>query len=148
MEFLELLHKIFLKDGGWLTILNGLWVTVQISALSLLLGTLFGALLCFLRRKFQAAQGRRADLHFNNSRLAGVNAVDVAILRRVCSHGHKSFACGGDNFFDAYGSARRGTFAFGVNGTRQRTSRSGSDFRLFQIPSVQAGNVAATRPDS
>lgn len=49
MEFLELLHKIFLKDGGWLTILNGLWVTVQISALSLLLGTLFGALLCFLR---------------------------------------------------------------------------------------------------
>ena len=49
MEFLELLHKIFLKDGGWLTILNGLWVTVQISALSLLLGTLFGALLCFFR---------------------------------------------------------------------------------------------------
>lgn len=49
MEFLELLHKIFLKDGGWLTILNGLWVTVQISALSLLFGTLFGSLLCFFR---------------------------------------------------------------------------------------------------
>ena len=49
MEFLELLNKIFLKDGGWLTILNGLWVTVQISALSLVLGTLFGALLCFFR---------------------------------------------------------------------------------------------------
>ena len=49
MEFTEILYKIFLKDGGWLTILNGLWVTVQISALSLVLGTLFGALLCFFR---------------------------------------------------------------------------------------------------
>ena len=46
---LELLHKIFLKDGGWLTILTGLWVTVQISALSLLLGTILGSLLCFFR---------------------------------------------------------------------------------------------------
>ena len=49
MEFTDLLYKIFLKDGGWLTILNGLWVTVQISALSLLFGTLFGSLLCFFR---------------------------------------------------------------------------------------------------
>ncbi len=49
MEFSEVIYKIFLKDGGWLTILNGLWVTVQISALSLLLGTLFGSLLCFFR---------------------------------------------------------------------------------------------------
>ena len=49
MEFSEVIYKIFLKDGGWLTILSGLWVTVQISALSLLLGTLFGSLLCFFR---------------------------------------------------------------------------------------------------
>ena len=49
MEFSDLLYKIFVKDGSWLTILNGLWMTVQISALSLLLGTLFGALLCFFR---------------------------------------------------------------------------------------------------
>ena len=44
-----MLYKIFLKDGSWLTILKGLWVTVQISALSLLLGTLLGSLLCFFR---------------------------------------------------------------------------------------------------
>ena len=49
MDFLDLLYKIFVKDGSWLTILNGLWVTVQISALSLLFGTLFGSLLCFFR---------------------------------------------------------------------------------------------------
>ena len=49
MEFTDLLYKIFLKDGSWLTILKGLWVTVQISALSLLLGTLLGSLLCFFR---------------------------------------------------------------------------------------------------
>ena len=47
MELIDLIYKIFLKDGGWLTILNGLWVTVQISALSLLFGTMFGSLLCF-----------------------------------------------------------------------------------------------------
>jgi len=49
MELTDLIYKIFFKDGGWLTILNGLWVTVQISALSLLFGTLFGSLLCFFR---------------------------------------------------------------------------------------------------
>ena len=57
MEFTDLLYKIFLKDGSWLTILNGLWVTVQISALSLLLGTLLGSLLCFFRvGKFKPLQ--------------------------------------------------------------------------------------------
>ena len=57
MEFTDLLYKIFVKDGSWLTILNGLWVTVQISALSLLLGTLLGSLLCFFRvGKFKPLQ--------------------------------------------------------------------------------------------
>lgn len=46
---MELIYNIFIKDGGWLTILNGLKVTVEISALSLLFGTLIGSLLCFLR---------------------------------------------------------------------------------------------------
>ncbi|MBQ4403124.1 MAG: amino acid ABC transporter permease [Selenomonadaceae bacterium] len=49
MESLDLIYKIFFKDGSWLTILSGLWVTVQISALALLLGTIFGSLLCFFR---------------------------------------------------------------------------------------------------
>ena len=46
---MEVLYNIFIKDGGWLTILNGLRVTVEISALSLLFGTMLGALLCFMR---------------------------------------------------------------------------------------------------
>lgn len=46
---MELIYKIFIKDGAWLTILNGLWATVQISALSLLFGTILGALICFFR---------------------------------------------------------------------------------------------------
>ncbi len=49
MEFMDLLYRIFIKDGSWLTILNGLWVTVQISALSILFGTMLGSLLCFFR---------------------------------------------------------------------------------------------------
>lgn len=46
---MELISNIFIKDGAWLTILNGLWATVQISVLSLLFGTIFGALICFFR---------------------------------------------------------------------------------------------------
>ena len=46
---MELIHKIFIANGAWQTILNGLWATVQISALSLLFGTLLGALICFFR---------------------------------------------------------------------------------------------------
>lgn len=49
MEFTELVYRIFIKDGAWLTILNGLWATVEISALSLLFGTILGAVLCFFR---------------------------------------------------------------------------------------------------
>ena len=49
MEFTDLLYKIFIKDGSWLTILNGLRVTVEISLLSIVFGTLFGSLLCFFR---------------------------------------------------------------------------------------------------
>ena len=53
----ETLYIIFFKDGAWLTILKGLWATVQISALSLLFGTLLGALICFLRTsKFKPAR--------------------------------------------------------------------------------------------
>lgn len=46
---MDLIYKIFIKDGAWETILNGLWATVQISALSLLFGTLLGAIICFFR---------------------------------------------------------------------------------------------------
>ena len=46
---MELIYDIFIKGGAWLTILNGLWATVQISALSLLFGTILGAVICFFR---------------------------------------------------------------------------------------------------
>lgn len=49
MDFAELVYKIFIKDGAWLTILNGLWATVEISALSLIFGTILGATICFMR---------------------------------------------------------------------------------------------------
>ncbi|MCR5834088.1 MAG: amino acid ABC transporter permease [Selenomonadaceae bacterium] len=49
MEFTDIIYKVFIKDGSWLTILNGLRVTVEISALSLLFGTLLGAIICYFR---------------------------------------------------------------------------------------------------
>ena len=45
----EALYNILIKGGSWQTILGGLWVTIQISAASLALGTLLGAAVCLLR---------------------------------------------------------------------------------------------------
>lgn len=44
-----MIYEIFIKNNAWLTILNGLLVTVEISAFSLLFGTILGAIICFLR---------------------------------------------------------------------------------------------------
>jgi polar amino acid transport system permease protein/polar amino acid transport system substrate-binding protein len=61
MTIPEKLFAIFLQGGAWKVILGGLWVTVQISALSLLLGTVLGALLCLLRtRRNPVARGAAA----------------------------------------------------------------------------------------
>ena len=46
---MEPVYNIFFRDGAWITILKGISATIQISALSLLFGTLLGAVICFLR---------------------------------------------------------------------------------------------------
>ena len=51
MTLSDKLYKILIQGGSWKTILGGLWVTIQISALALLLGTLLGALICLLRTR-------------------------------------------------------------------------------------------------
>ena len=58
MTFSDKLYKILIQGGSWKTILRGLWVTVQISALALLIGTILGAVVCLLRtRKNPVARG-------------------------------------------------------------------------------------------
>ena len=58
MALSEKLYTILIKDGSWKTILGGLWMTVRISALALLLGTLLGAVICLLRtRKNRLVRG-------------------------------------------------------------------------------------------
>lgn len=44
-----MIYEIFIKNNAWLTILNGLLVTVEISAFSLFFGTIFGAIICACR---------------------------------------------------------------------------------------------------
>ena len=51
MTFGDKLYKILIQGGSWKTILGGLWVTIQISALALVLGTVLGALVCLLRTR-------------------------------------------------------------------------------------------------
>ncbi len=51
MTISDKLYTILLKGGSWRTILTGLWVTIQISAVALLIGTVLGALICLLRTR-------------------------------------------------------------------------------------------------
>ena len=44
------IYNILIAGGTWITILNGLWATVKISALSLLFGTILGIVVCSFRR--------------------------------------------------------------------------------------------------
>ena len=50
----EKIYNILIAGGAWLTILNGLWATIKISALSLVFGTLLGGVICSLRRSKHA----------------------------------------------------------------------------------------------
>ena len=68
MSFSDKLYKILIQGGSWKTILGGLWVTVQISALALLVGTALGALICLLRTR-------------KNPIARGIASVYIAILR-------------------------------------------------------------------
>lgn len=49
MRFTDILYKVLIAGGSWLTILKGLWVTVQISLFSIIAGTVLGALVCALK---------------------------------------------------------------------------------------------------
>ena len=51
MTLSDKLYKILIKGGSWKTILGGLWMTIRISALALVLGTLLGAVICLLRTR-------------------------------------------------------------------------------------------------
>ncbi len=68
MSFFDKLYTILIKGDSWRTILNGLWVTIQISAAALALGTLLGALICLIRTR-------------RNPLLRGFASVYIAILR-------------------------------------------------------------------
>ena len=68
MTLSDKLYKILIQGGSWKTILGGLWVTIQISALALVLGTVLGAVICLLRTR-------------KNSIARGFASVYIAILR-------------------------------------------------------------------
>ena len=70
MTFSDKLYVILVRNGSWKTILGGLWMTVRISALALLLGTLLGAVICLLRTR-------------KNRLVRGAASVYIAVLRGV-----------------------------------------------------------------
>ena len=68
MTLSDKLYVILIKNGSWKTILDGLWMTVRISALALLLGTLLGAMICLLRTR-------------KNLLVRGITSAYIAVLR-------------------------------------------------------------------
>ena len=49
MSLSQILYRILIQGGSYLTILKGLRATLEISVYSLIVGTLLGALVCALR---------------------------------------------------------------------------------------------------
>ena len=68
MTLSDKLYIILIKGNSWKTILGGLWVTLQISFLALVLGTLLGALICLLRTR-------------KNALARSIASVYIAVLR-------------------------------------------------------------------
>ena len=68
MTISDKLYAILIQGGSWKTILGGLWVTLQISALALVLGTVLGAVICLMRTR-------------KNPVLRGIASVYIAVLR-------------------------------------------------------------------
>ncbi|ATW26667.1 ABC transporter permease subunit [Candidatus Formimonas warabiya] len=68
MSFRDIFYKTLIDGGSCLTILKGLWVTVEISLLSVLIGTALGALVCAARM-------------CKNRLIRGAAAVYIAVLR-------------------------------------------------------------------
>ena len=68
MTISDKLYTILIQGGSWKTILGGLWVTVQIFVLALVLGTVLGAVICLLRT-------RKSPV------LRGIASVYIAVLR-------------------------------------------------------------------
>lgn len=68
MTMSDKLYKILIQGDSWKTILGGLWVTIQISLFSLLIGTVLGTIVCLLRTR-------------KSSLARGIGSVYIAILR-------------------------------------------------------------------
>ncbi len=50
MNIGEIIYKTLIEGGSYATLLKGLWVTVQISLLSVVLGTILGVAVCAMRK--------------------------------------------------------------------------------------------------
>jgi len=68
MTLSDKLYAILIQGNSWKTILDGLWVTIQISVLALVIGTVLGAAICLLRTR-------------KNLIARGIASVYIAILR-------------------------------------------------------------------
>lgn len=68
MNFTEVFYKTLIEKDSWLTILKGVWVTVEITLISLVLGTMVAALVCALRLS-------------SNRFLRGLAGAYIAVLR-------------------------------------------------------------------
>ena len=68
MTFFDKLYKIMIQGDSWKTLAKGLWVTVKISGVALLIGTVLGALICLMRTR-------------KNPVVRGIASIYIAILR-------------------------------------------------------------------
>ena len=74
-------YDLLIAGGAWLTILEGLWATVQISFFALVLGTLLGAGVCAMRRSKHKILSIPASLYIAVLRGSPV----LMLLKQFCT---------------------------------------------------------------
>ena len=93
MSFQEQIYKVLIEGDSYRTILGGLLVTVQITAVSLLFGTLLGAGICFLRTRKNKVVSTIAGVYIAILRGTPVLMLMLLLLLVAIPHGWQDLSC-------------------------------------------------------
>jgi len=122
---LDFLRKTFIESGSGLNILLGLWTTVQISFLSMVLGTLLAVPLCALRMS-----GRRAFVWPAQGFIALVRGTPVLMLLMVF-------------YYVVFGSVRVNAVVIAITAFSLNVAANVAEIMRTSLLSIPAGQLDA-----
>lgn len=144
MRIDEIIYKTLIAGDSYRTLLKGLWVTFQISLLSLLLGTLLGVAVCAMRRSRLRLVRSIAAVYMAVVRGSPVLLLLMLMYYVVFAGSNVSPVMVAVAAFSLHMSAYTAAcFYSAINATDAMPGRSGEDSRIFQMAGVYPDYTAA-----